>query len=273
MPQNNVFFAAIRNLLRPLVRILLQNGVPYGAFLDLVKPVYIEMAAKEIERSGKKITNSRISTVTGIPRKEVSRVKDLGDFDDIWAFERYNRAARVVTGWVRDKRFLDRQGQPVNLAYSNESPCFIDLVTAFSGDVPARTILEELLEAEVVRKLDNGDIQLLKRVYIPTSVKAEKLGILGRDVAGLISTIDHNIYATEAPPYFQRKVFYDNIPDQSVSHLKSFIEQHSQQLLEKMDKEMSLHDRDVNPSIDGKGRKALGIGIYYFEEDAPEEFE
>jgi len=273
MPQNNVFFAAIRNMLRPLVRILLQNGVPYGAFLDLVKPVYIEIAAKEIERSGKKITNSRISTVTGIPRKEVSRVRDMGHFDDIWAFERYNRAARVVTGWVRDKRFLDRQGQPVNLAYSGESPCFIDLVTAFSGDVPPRTILEELLEAEVVRKLDHGDIQLLKRVYIPASVKAEKLGILGRDVAGLISTIDHNIYATDEKPYFQRKVFYDNIPEESIPHLKQFIEKHSQQLLEKMDMEMSAHDRDVHPSIKGKGRNALGIGVYYFEEDVPEEFE
>lgn len=271
MTQNSVFFAAIRNLLRPLVRILLHNGMPYGAFLDLVKPVYVEVAAGEIEKSGKKVTHSRISTVTGIPRKEVARVKEMGEYEDVWAFERYNRAARVVTGWVRDPRFLDRQGQPVNLAYSGDSPCFIDLVTAFSGDVPARTILEELLEAEVAKKLASGEIQLLKRVYIPTSLRTEKLGILGRDVAGLIATIGHNIYQEKEPPLFQRKVFYDNIPQERIPQLKVFIEHNAQTLLEQMDHEMSSHDRDINPRVNGTGRKAAGIGIYYFEEDIPEE--
>jgi hypothetical protein len=271
MTQNNIFFVAIRSLLRPLVRILLQNGMPYGAFLDLLKPVYVEMAAAEIESSGKKVTHSRISTVTGIPRKEVARVKELGEYEDLWAFERYNRAARVVTGWVRDQRFLDRQGQPVTLAYSGNRPCFIDLVAAFSGDVPARTILEELLEAEVVRKMDNGEIQLLKRVYIPSSIRTEKLGILGRDVAGLISTIGHNIYQEDESPLFQRKVFYDNIPQEHIPKIKSFIEQNAQKLLEEIDHEMSAHDRDINPGIDGTSRKAAGIGVYYFEEDVPEE--
>ena len=271
MTQNGLFFAAIRSLLRPLVRILLQNGVPYGAFLDILKPVYIEMAANEISHNGKKLTNSRISTITGIPRKEVSRIREVGEFDDVWAFERYNRAARVVTGWVRDKRFLDRQGQPIKLAYSGDGPCFINLVTAFSGDVPPRTILEELLEAEVVRRLENGDIQLIKRVYIPTSVQAEKLGILGRDVAGLIATIGHNIYQTNDSPYFQRKIFYDNVPRESIPHIKQFIEDTAQPLLEEIDREISAHDRDVNPQLDGTGRKAAGIGIYYFEEDIPEE--
>lgn len=271
MAHNSVFFAAIRSLLRPLVRILLHNGVPYGAFLDLLKPVYIEMAAEDIAKNDKKVTHSRISTITGIPRKEVARVKELGEFEDIWAFERYNRAARVVTGWVRDERFLDRQGQPISLAYSSDSPCFIDLVTAFSGDVPARTILEELMEAGVVRKTVNDHIQLIKRVYIPSSVEAEKLGILGRDVAGLIATIGHNIYQETESPFFQRKVFYDNIPEEYIPQIKTFVEQNAQMLLEKMDHHMSSHDRDVNPKVNGTGRKAAGIGIYYFEEDVTEE--
>jgi len=271
MTQNSVLFTAIRSVLRPLIRILLQNGVPYGALLDILKPIYIEVAAKEISDAGKKVTSSRISTVTGISRKEVSRVKEQGEQDDIWAFERYNRAARVVSGWLRDKRFLDRQGQPIKLVYSGDSPCFIDLVVAFSGDVPARTILDELLEAEVVRKLDNGEIQLIKRVYIPTSVQVDKLGILGQDVAGLIATIGHNIYQTEEPPHFQRKVFYDNIPAQKIPVIKKFIEDNAQPLLEKMDRGISAYDRDVNPTSDGDGRKAVGIGIYYFEEDVPPE--
>jgi len=270
MSSQTVFFAAIRSLLRPLVRILLKNGIPYGAFLDIVKPIYIEMAARESEKSGKKTTNSRIATITGISRKEVQRIKENEVLDDIWAFDRYNRAARVVTGWVRDSRFLDKQGQPAVLSYNTSSPSFVELVAAYSGDIPAKTILEELQEADVVGVTKSGDIQLLKRVYIPSGVKSEKLGILGRDVAGLINTIGHNIYEENATPYFQRKVFYDNLPEEYIPYLKAFIENNAQSLLEKIDRDMSANDRDANPAaVKGSGRKAAGIGIYYFEEEIP----
>lgn len=266
MNDNAIFFAALRKLLRPLVRILLQNGIPYGAFLDILKPIYIDVAGQEIVASGKKNTNSLISTITGISRKEVQRVKDEGEKDDLWAFERYNRAARVVTGWVRDQRFLDRDEQPAVLSYNSQSPSFVELVAAFSGDIPPKTIMEELLEANVIKKLDNGQIQLTQRVYIPSAMEAEKLSILGTDVAGLIATIDHNIYNTDNPAFFQRKVYYDNLVENYLPRLKQLIEQDAQALLEKIDHDMAGHDRDANPQVEGQGRAAAGIGIYYFED-------
>jgi len=239
--------------------------------LDIIKPIYIEVASECIAKSGKKQTKSRISTVTGIPRKEVQRLMDMGDVDDVWAFERYNRAARVVSGWVRDARFSDKRNQPLILSYDKKNPSFVELAAAFSGDIPARTILDELIEAEVVQELQNGDLQLIKRAYIPTSVESEKLGILGRDVAGLLNTIGHNIYQTENLPHFQRKVFYDNLPEEFIPELKEFIETHAQELMEKMVDKMSENDRDTNPLIKGTGRRAAGLGVYYFEEDIDQE--
>ena len=271
MSQQNILFSAIKKLLKPLVRILLQNGILYGALLDIIKPIYIQVASENIAKSGKKPTKSRISTITGIPRKEVQRLMDLGNVDDVWAFERYNRAARVVSGWVRDARFSDKQHQPLILSYDRKNPSFVELAAAFSGDIPARTILDELFEAEVVRKLQNGDLQLIKRAYIPTSVESEKLGILGRDVAGLLNTIGHNIYQKENLPHFQRKVFYDNLPEEFIPELKEFIETHAQSLMEKMDHKMSENDRDTNQAIKGTGRRAVGLGVYYFEEDIDQE--
>ena len=47
MSQQQALFAAILKLLRPLVRILLRNGVPYGAFADIAKRVYVDVAAQE----------------------------------------------------------------------------------------------------------------------------------------------------------------------------------------------------------------------------------
>ncbi|HEY6072929.1 MAG TPA: DUF6502 family protein, partial [Anaerolineales bacterium] len=69
--------AAITSLLRPLVRILLRNGIPYGAFADLSKRVYVEIATQEFAIAGRKQSKSRVSILTGLSRKEVLRVKRL----------------------------------------------------------------------------------------------------------------------------------------------------------------------------------------------------
>ena len=271
MSPNELLIAALRKLLRPLIRILLKNGVPYGTFVDIAKPLFVETAAELLESEGKKSTNTKISTVTGLSRKEVQHIKEAGDINDVWAFDRYNRAARVVAGWVRDTRFSDRQGQPAILSYDDGATSFRALVAAFSGDIPARTILEELLEAGVVKRLSDDRVQLLSRAYIPAGNQAEKLGILGSDVAGLIDTIAHNIYGRDVKPFFQRKVYYDNLPEEAIPKLQALVEKRGQALIEDLDQWMSTHDRDTNPNSDGSGRKAAGIGIYYFENEPPQE--
>ena len=48
------------------------------------------------------------------------------------------------------------------------------------------------------------------------------------------------------------------------------IADNSQQLLEQIDMAMAKHDRDVNPDVKGTGRKAIGVGIYYFEKEIKE---
>jgi hypothetical protein len=94
--------AAVVTLLRPLVRLLLRNGVPYATFADLAKRVYVDVAMEEFGIPGRKQSKSRVSIISGLSRKEVLRVKRLPDPDDLGALQRYNRAARVISGWVRD---------------------------------------------------------------------------------------------------------------------------------------------------------------------------
>ena len=94
--------AAILRLLRPLIRILLRNGVSYGTFSDLVKWVYVDVASKEFGINGRKQTTSRVSVITGLSRKEVMRVRKIPRPDDRASSERYNRAARVIAVVVRE---------------------------------------------------------------------------------------------------------------------------------------------------------------------------
>ena len=52
---------AIRRALRPLVRILLRNGVAFGEFSDYAKQAYIDSASSDLRVPGRKPTTSRIS--------------------------------------------------------------------------------------------------------------------------------------------------------------------------------------------------------------------
>ena len=192
--------AAVLRLLRPLVRILLRNGVSYSTFSDFVKWIYVDVAGKEFGIQGRKQSTSRVSVITGLSRKEVIRVRKLPKPDDSASAERYNRAARVIAAWRRDKSFQDAKGDPVPLPMSGPGVSFSELVKRFSGDVPVRATLDELIRVGAVERLEDGRINLLTRTYIPAGSDADKLHILGTDVAHLISTIDHNLKSDPIGP-------------------------------------------------------------------------
>lgn len=258
--------SALSQLLRPLVRILLRHGVPFRTFAEIAKQAYASVAMEDFPVARKKQTVSRVSVLTGLSRKEVQRVLRRPVRHDEEAAARYNRAARVITGWLRDPQFRDQEGQPVPLSWQAGAGSFGQLVRQYSGDVPARAMLDELLRVGAVEKMPEGRIRLLSRGYVPQLSEVDKLGILGADVADLIGTIDHNLQAGATAPRFQRKVMYDNLPAEAVKRFRPLAGRRAQTLLEALDRWLARRDRDVNPSVRGTGRARAGVGIYYFEE-------
>jgi hypothetical protein len=261
---------AVQKLLYPLIRILLRNGIPYGTFAELAKWVYVDVATKEFRIQGKKQTDSRVSVLTGLSRKEVKQLKEKPVPSDVGTVERYNRAARVINGWVQDRTFQDGWGEPAILPMEGEGATFNLLVNQYSGDIPARAILDELLRVNAITRLKDGRIRLLQRAYIPQTSESDKLNILGSDVAFLITTIDHNLISQPEEAYFQRKVAYDNLPVEALPELQRLTKQHGQALLEQLNDWLIRQDRDTNPEIKGTGRKQAGVGIYFFEQDVSE---
>jgi len=265
--------AALQRVLRPLFRVVLRNHMSFKAFIDIAKRAYVEVAASEFRIPGKKQSVSRVALLSGLTRKEVQRLLEARDAANSVgeAGERYNRAARVVAGWVRDSDFSDAAGNPKVLPLqegnSHTAANFAELARRFSGDIPFRAVLDELKRVGVVEQLEDGSIRLKVRAYIPESGDADKLNILGTDVADLVTTIDHNLKNSGTEPFFQRKVMYDNVPVEALQEFRRLSRTQAQALLEKLDKWLSQHDRDANPGTTGTGQMRTGIGIYYFEEN------
>lgn len=258
--------AAVLRVLRPLIRILLRNGVSYGTFSDFAKWVYVDIASKEFGIKGRKQTTSRVSVITGLSRKEVTRVRKLPKPDDSASTERYNRAARVIAAWRRSSDFLDPKGRPAPLPITGPGTTFSELVKRFGGDVPVRATLDELIRVGAVERCKDGRVRLLTRAYIPKGSDGDKLNILGTDVGHLISTIDHNLKPDPIVLHFQRKVAYDNLPDDVLPKFRKLSARKAQTLLESLDRWLAQHDRDINPAVKGSGRNRAGLGAFYFEE-------
>lgn len=258
---------AVMRLLKPLVRILLRNGVSYGQFAELAKRTYVDVATDEFTIPGKPQTTSRVSTITGLTRKDVQRLKKESTEQDIKASAKYSRAARVISAWISEAPYRDKRGEPKRLAMEGAAPSFTALVKEASGDITARTIFDELVHIGAVRQCEDGMLELLVRAYIPMGDDVEKVAILGTDVSDLINTIDHNLTSSSDNTYFQRKVCYDNLPQEVMDELRATIVEKAQAVLESMNDDMAKCDRDCHPGQKGNGRVRAGIGIFYFQDE------
>ena len=262
----NTLNASVRQLLHPLVRILLRNGVAYGTLAGLVRQVYVDVAFREFAPQGKKQTVSRVSALTGLTRKDVKHLleEDTHAVSDGQA--RYSRAVRVISGWLHDNRFLNEAGKPAILSIEGAQQSFALLVKEYSGDIPTKAMLSMLEEGGTVSVSDNR-VRLVRHAYVPGGDAIEKIKILGGDVFELISTIDHNITADPADLWYQRKVSYDNIDPHAAGKLRKLSFKKAQALLEHLNKKFSEHDAG---EVATDGGKYISLGIYYYEQDSGE---
>lgn len=258
--------AAVLKLLRPLCRLLLRHHVPFAAFEELAKHTYVQVALEDFGIPGKKPTLSRASILTGLTRKDVTRLAADTAPERAASDEGYNRAARVLTGWARDPDFHGADGQPKVLAPLEGPDSFAALVKRYSGDMPARAVLDELLRVGAVAERDDGRLELLTAGYVPRGSEVDKLGILGSDVADLIATIDHNLQHADTDPRFQRKVMYTEFPASQLPAFRKLSAVQAQALLEKFDRWLAEHVDNDRPDDDSLPAMRVGMGIYYFEE-------
>lgn len=263
----------MKKVLRPLVRLLLRNGVAFADFSSVARRVFVEVASEDFGLPGRKQSVSRVSVLTGVNRKEVKRLLDEPEETEGSEKENNrkenNRAARVISGWMRDKDFQTTQGKPKKLSWgdSDATNGFEELVKRYSGDMTARAILDELIRVGSV-KLDKKKtgVSLVSNGYVPSASNEELLRLSGDSIQDLLNTIDHNFKTDKEATRLQLGVAYDDVPANGVELFRNISNEKSLELLNYLDQFLSTQDRSVNPAVKGDGRYRTGLGIYYFEE-------
>jgi Family of unknown function (DUF6502) len=252
--------------LRPIVRRMLAAGIPFGLLEARLRELVIEVADEDFPLAGRRQTDSRISLMTGINRKEVRRIRARGpEAERLPSFGR-NQAASLISRWRANRRATDRAGRPKPIPYkADRGPSFVQLVEQVTVDLPARAILDELLRTGAAKFRSDGWVVLKSDAYVPKLGRAEKLAMLREDPADLVETMLRNIFEEVSEPLLQRRVSYDNVGADGVAKLRRQVRSAAETFLRRIDKLFAKYDRDRNPKAPAGERQLAGLGVYYFE--------
>lgn len=256
-------------ILRPLIRTLLRHNLSQSEFVEISRRAYVDVAFNDFSIPEKPKTVSHAAVITGLSRKEVLRIQKLKGQNEPIESRHVNRASRVISGWMHDKDFLGRNGKPLPLQIKGGNNSFEALVNRYSGDITWGAVLDEMLRVKTI-KIDNDEVVLLNEGYIPSEDMREKFEIMGQCGTDFFETLSHNLKEKQPNPRFQRSVAYNNIPEPQVEQFQALAKQKSEQLLFELN--TWLADHNCPPEKHSKETKyqRIGLGIYYFNNDARE---
>lgn len=211
-----IVLAAVLRLMRPLARLLLRHGVAYPAFSAALKQVFLQAAVDELQSAGKKQTDSAISLLSGVHRRDV---RTLGRLDTArFAAEGtpMNMASQVVSRWLSEVDYLDDEGRPLKLPRGGKAPSFDALVSAISSDVRPRAVLDELVRLGLAREAEEG-VLLQEAGFVPRQGFAEMANLLQDNLHDHAAAAALNLDGEGN--YLEQAIFADELTAESAQHL------------------------------------------------------
>lgn len=257
--------APLARLLRPLVRLLIRSGITFPMLAELLRELYVNVAEYDFALQGKEQTDSRVSLLTGIHRKEVRRLRGAGAPVNVVPAT-VSQTSRILARWLADPEFTDGDGHPLPLPRVAElpQPSFERLVASVTRDVRPRAVLDEWLDRKLVIIDDQDRAVLVEAAYVPRGGNDQQLYYLGRNLHDHIAAAVANVEA-QSPQFLERAVHYDGLTKDVAEQLQQRSREVAMQALQKLNREAHAASDGVTP---GEWRWNFGVYVYC-EEVAP----
>jgi hypothetical protein len=271
----DALLAALEAILRPIVKLILQSGISYSEFASVAKSVFVQVATDEYKRRGRPANFSQVSAMTGISRKEVSKIRKPPD-DARWTPSMETSPVNTILHeWHFDADFSDGAGKANPLPFEG-AVSFSTLVARYVGDIPPGAMRATLQKAGVLAQDAEGRLVVSQpffysRVYDEDFVRgaAFSLGNLG-------STLVHNASVHQRTDIsndtkrqlgrFERVIWSEHLRDDGVARFKAWVDLAAPRLLDEGNR--LIGEGELPRSAWSETRpRAIGVGFYYFEED------
>jgi hypothetical protein len=263
---------ALRRVLAPLIRLMIARGFRFHALTDLLKDLYVEQAERYFRLGGRRMTDSRISLLTGLQRKDIRRRRAEPDRGDREAPPSMGPLPRILARWAASPRWQDAQGHPLVLQRKAESgPSFEALVTEISRDIHPRTVLDQLsAEGALSHDAATDEVTLVTDTYLARD-DAQLLAYLGANLGDHAETAATNLMAEPLPgPFFERAVHYNQLSTDSLEALETLARDIQGDALAELNRAAQAMQENDLGHTDAVGRFRCGVFIYR-EESPPEE--
>jgi hypothetical protein len=241
---------------------LLRSGISYTEFAEISRIAFVEIARKDFGIRGRPTNISRISAMTGIPRKEVRRLRQLSD--DLHENPRvqFSPLSDVLHRWFTDERYLDSTGRPRPLKFAAGRTSFAQLVKECAGDVPIGAFKVELIRCGAVVEDTTGRLAPIRRYVVRERANEKTISALVFGLRSLASTAAFNIDKADEAGRIERFVESDPMTDEEISKLRSALRKRIADFSEEVDDFFSSSRRRGDSPT-----RRVGVGIYYYEDD------
>ena len=253
----------LRTLMQPLAALAVARGMPYGTAEEMLKTAFVDAARTAHSNAAAHRLVSRISTVTGLNRREVSRLTQAGSSGAPMRPARRSPATQVFTRWAAEPSLKTAKGKPLPLPRQGPAPSFEELARSVNRDVHPRSLLEELCRLGLVR-IDGDTVHLVRESFVPEGDTARMLGFLGSNVGDHLRAAVANVLS-DPPQHLEQAVFADELSHVSLDEFRQVMRTQWQALLQAT--VPRLHrlieaDRTAKRTQDQRVR----IGLYMFSE-------
>lgn len=258
--------SALRKVIRPLVRLMLRKGVTYSMFTDVLKDVFVDVAHREFGLDDKVPTDSRISLLTGVHRKDVRRLRSEAGTSITALPEIVTLGAQLVNVWTSSPPFCSDAGQalPLPRLASVGGDCSFDaLVAKISTDIRGRVVLDEWLRQGIARLDDQDCVHLEAQAFVAQKGFDDKAAYFGHNLHDHACAAVHNL-SGDGLPFFERSVHYDALTSAGVGTLREAVSKDGMQTLLAFGRlAAELENTDV-PSHEQRQR--ITVGLYFYAE-------
>jgi Family of unknown function (DUF6502) len=277
MPDNvkTALSISLRRLLRPLVRIMLREGLTYSHFAAIAQMAFVESAAKDFVSKGMKSSISSVCALTGMtPQGVEAALIEQEQFDSSGLVEVSNAFARVLHGWHNDRDYVGPYGFPVDLPFEGGPLSFTILTARHALGVSPQVVLKELQRIGAVTEVGANVWKPLKQEYIETNLSPENLGRMASLVESLLSTLENNTRGKrDSTDLFERTMIVDApLTSAQLLELQGYLKVVGGQFLQRVDTfaAIDLQEKMTVKAGDVADIRA-GLQCFLYVESAPDD--
>ncbi len=268
-PLRATVLVACRHLLRPIASLLIRCGISWRDFAEASKGAFVDAATHEYGLQGRPTNATRVAILTGLNRKEVSRIRGAEGTVELAGDVATSNVSRILGAWHQESEFLDAQGTPLVLPLQGEGASVEELIRRHGGDLTSRALLKELLRVQAIERVDENHVRALKRYFLPDQLDALSIDRAATVIHDLAATLNHNLTANldNTGANFEGRASNRHIPSRSLPALREFVEAQGEPLLYRIDDWLSEHEVAPTQRESTKLIRA-GAGIYLFADSA-----